>query len=94
MAKGQHLTNYQRGIVNRYYQNLDTISAQKLGELVSELYLCSDAKKAEKLWKQAEAALAKTPLDKARVAGVLASRSVEGLAGLVAFVSPGGGAAR
>ncbi|MBL0927237.1 MAG: hypothetical protein IBJ11_06230 [Phycisphaerales bacterium] len=83
MAKGQHLTPYQKGIVNRYYQHLDALTAQKLGELVSELYLCTEAKQADKLWKQAQIALGKTGLPPDRVERVLAARSPEGLAKLV-----------
>jgi hypothetical protein len=84
MAKGQDLSKYQKGIVNRYYQHLDTLTAQKLGELVSELYLCTDEKKAAKLWKSADQALAKTSADPAAVAKVIAARDAPGLARLVA----------
>lgn len=84
MAKGQHLSNYQRGIVNRYYEHLDTISIQKLGDAVGELYLCAgDAKKSEKLWKGVEKALEKTAASDAQIGKILASRDVEGLARLV-----------
>ena len=51
MAKGQYLSNYQQGIVKRYYDNQDTLVVTKLAELSSELYLCDDAKKAATLWK-------------------------------------------
>src|SRR6185503_20548995 len=58
MAKGQHLSHYQQGIVKRYYENKDTLATQKLGEIVGELYLAmGDAKKSEKLWKSAKTAL-------------------------------------
>ncbi len=80
MAKGQFLTSHQQGIVKRYYENRDTISIQRLGELVSELYLADTPAKAEKLWKQAEAALATCGAGKAEVAKVLASRKPEALA--------------
>jgi hypothetical protein len=84
MAKGQHLSNYQRGIVNRYYQHLDTIAVQKLGEAVGELYLCmGDNKKSDKLWKGVEKALEKTAASDAQVGKILAARDVEGLARLV-----------
>jgi hypothetical protein len=83
MAKGQDLSKYQKGIVNRYYQHLDTLTAQKLGELVSELYLCTDEKKAAKLWKSAEQALAKTGTDPDAVARVIAARDTAALAAMV-----------
>jgi hypothetical protein len=83
MAKGQHLTPHQQGIVKRYYEHRDTIALQKLGELVSELYLCTDRKKADRLWSQVRTALEKSGLDPARVESVLASRKVEELARLM-----------
>lgn len=83
MAKGQNLSRYQQGIVKRYYEHKDTIGVQRLSELVSEIYLCADAKKAEKLWGQAEAALGKVGADPAAVKKVLALRSPEKLAELI-----------
>lgn len=84
MAKGQHLSSYQRGIVNRYYQHLDTIAVQKLGDAVGELYLCmGDAKKTEKLWASVEKALEKTAAADTQVRKILTARDVEGLARLV-----------
>ena len=82
MAKGQHLSRHQQGIVKRYYAHLDTLSLQKLGELVSELYL-ADAKKAGKLWESARTALAKCGGDQKRIEAILASKDVAGLAALV-----------
>lgn len=94
MAKGQHLSGYQRGIVKRYYEHQDTVSTQKLSELVSEIYLASGEKQAEKLWKSVELALNKTPAEPARIAKILATRDVKELARVVADLSPGGRLAR
>lgn len=81
MAKGQDLSRHQRGIVNRYYDNRDTIMAQKLSELVSDLYL-AEGKKAETLWKRAETALQNTDAEPKRVASVVRDRDLGGLAAL------------
>lgn len=83
MAKGQHLTKHQKGIVNRYYEHRDTIMVTKLAEIVSELYLCADEKKAARLWDRAAAALRATDADPKKSAAVLAARDVEALAQLV-----------
>jgi hypothetical protein len=83
MAKGQHLSAYQQGIVKRYYQNKDTLATQKLGELVSELYLCESPKKAEKIWKQVETALLNAGANKARVAKIMEDKDLTKLAALV-----------
>jgi len=39
MARGQYLTPHQKGIVKRYYEHKDTLATQKLGEIVSDLFL-------------------------------------------------------
>jgi len=84
MAKGQVLTRHQQGVVRRYYEQKDTIMSQKLGEIVSDLYLAAgDEKGSERLWKRAQTALQNTSVDPARVASVCADRDVAKLAELV-----------
>lgn len=86
MAKGQHLTKHQQGIVNRYYEHKDEIMLAKLAELSAELYL-AQGKAADKLWKSAATALANTGLPAEKCAGVVAARDVKALAELVAALS-------
>lgn len=83
MAKGQDFSHAQRGIVSRYYDNRDSIMAQKLAELVSELYL-AEGKKVETLWKRVETALKNTAVDPKKIAAVLESKDITGLAALAA----------
>jgi len=83
MAKGQHLSAYQKGIVKRYYEHKDTLATQKLGEIVSELYLCTDEKKAGRLWDRAAKALTNAGANKVRVERLMRSRDVERLAEIV-----------
>ncbi len=87
MAKGQHLSSYQQGIVKRYYNNLDTISLQKLSELVSDIAVCTDAKKAGDLWQRVHKALQKTPADQLKASRIVAERNIEALAKLVGDLS-------
>lgn len=87
MAKGQHLSSYQRGIVNRYYQNLDTITLQKLGEIVSDLYLADSPKKIDSLWQRAEKALSKADPEGERAPKIIESRDVAALAAFVGYLS-------
>lgn len=86
MAKRPDLSAYQRKIVNRYYENLDTITLTKLQELVSDLYL-ADEKAAGRIWKRIETALAKSLAKDAAVRRVLESRDVEAFARLVQELS-------
>lgn len=87
MSKGQHLTSYQQGIVKRYYNNLDTISLQKLGELVSDIAVCTDPKKIGDLWQRVHKALQKSPADQLKASRIVAERNTEALAKLVGELS-------
>lgn len=87
MAKGQNLSRHQQGIVKRYYEHKDTIMLQKLGEIVSDLYVTTDMNKALKLWERAASALLNTHVDPMRMGKVLKSRKVEELAKLISDLS-------
>jgi len=82
MAK-RDLSAGQSKIVKRYYDNLDTIVATRLQELVTELYLADSEKKQARLWKSARQQLAKTPADPAQVDALVEAHDAEGLAVLV-----------
>jgi hypothetical protein len=82
MAKGQFHSDYQKGIIKRYYENKENISTQKLGEVVSELYLETSPAKVTRLWASAEAALLKLGANKVRVEKIVAARDLQGLAKL------------
>lgn len=90
MPKGQPLTPYQQAIVRRHYQYQDAAAAQRLSELVSEIYLATTAKQADKLWKSVETYLAKTPAQPDRIARIVQSRDAKDLARLVSDLAPGG----
>jgi hypothetical protein len=49
-------SGYQDRIIRRYYENKDAIMLQKLGDLVSDLYL-AEGKAKDRLWKRLAAAL-------------------------------------
>lgn len=80
MAKRPDLTHTQRKIVDRYYENHDTIVITRLQELIGDLYMAADAKAAEKLWKRAETALRAAKVDEAKVARATSARDVKQLA--------------
>ena len=86
MAKGQHFSSYQKGVIKRYYQNKDTLASQKLGELVSELYLADSPKKLDRLWKSVETALVNAGANKARIEKVTGERDLSALAKLVSDI--------
>lgn len=84
MARGQHHSAYQKGVIKRYYENKDAIMYHKLSEFVSELYLCENPKKAERIWKGVERALMNMEVKKTLVQHLMEDRSVEALAEVVA----------
>ncbi len=45
-------TQYQKKVIKNFYENKDTRLVQKLGELVSNLYLETNEKKIETGWKK------------------------------------------
>lgn len=82
MAKGQFHTPYQKGIIKRYYEHKDDLCSQKLGEIVSDLYLETKPARVKQLWESAETALLKMGANKLRVAKIIVARDLTGLAKL------------
>jgi len=73
-------SKYQSGVISRYYNHLDTIMLQKLGELVTELYLVETAKKQDQLWQRTHKAMVKLKIRPAIIEHIMKKRSVEILA--------------
>ncbi len=57
---------HQQRIIKRYYENSDTIQLQRLGELVTDLYL-AEGKKRAAVWKRIVSALEKLKLPADRI---------------------------
>lgn len=73
---------YQDRIIRNYYQNLDAISVQRLGELVSDLYL-AEGKARERVWKRVVAALEKAKVPQSRIDHLVSSDNPALVANLV-----------
>jgi hypothetical protein len=76
------LTRHQQSIVKRYYENLDTVLLQRLGEQVTDLYL-AEGKKRAKLWESIETSLTKLEVPKSRIDHVRKSDDARQLATLL-----------
>ena len=50
--EGKGYTPYQQKVIRRFYENKDLRLIQKLGELVSNLYVETNEKKRESGWKR------------------------------------------
>jgi hypothetical protein len=79
---GREYTAHQQKIIKRYYDNLDGIAAQRLADLVGELYL-AEGKKKEKAWKDAAAAMEKLNVSATRIAHLMSKRDPALVAELV-----------
>lgn len=79
MAK-QEYSNYQKKVIQNYYQHKDTIVLTRLQELVTDLYLSETPAKTKRLWQQVEKALDKMKLKPATKARILEKQNVEILA--------------
>ena len=79
MPKSERST-YQKAVISHYYDNLDTIMLQKLGELVTELYLADTDAKKNRLWQRAHKAMLKLKIPPAVLDHIMEERNVEILA--------------
>ncbi len=57
---------YQQRVIKDYYKNREAIALQRLGELVTELYL-AEGKRREKVWERIAAALENLGLKQERI---------------------------
>lgn len=57
---------YQQRVIKNYYDNKDAIMLQRLGELVTDLYL-AEGKKRETTWKRVESTLQNLGVSQKRI---------------------------
>ena len=79
MAK-KHYSKYQQEVISRYYDNIETIALQKLGELLTELYLADTPTKKQRLWQRAKKAMEQLKVPPKIIAHIMAKKDVEILA--------------
>ncbi|MHC4207942.1 MAG: hypothetical protein ACYSTT_25085 [Planctomycetota bacterium] len=79
MTKKEY-SQYQKSVISGYYNNLDTIMLQKLGELVTELYLAGTQAKKDRLWDRAYKAMVKLKIPPAIIDHIMKKQDVEILA--------------
>jgi len=88
MAK-QDLNRHQEGIVKRYYEHRETIQSNKLGDLLSELWLTEDEKLKAKLWGKAQVALMRLNVDAQLLANICGERDIKKLGQLISDIDAG-----
>jgi hypothetical protein len=65
-------TPYQQRVIRNYYQNQQAIMLQRLGDLVTDLYLAEGKRRAQ-LWKRASAAMEKLQVPGSRIRHIVQS---------------------
>jgi hypothetical protein len=73
---------YQQKIVKRYYNNYDSIQAQRLAEMVTEIYL-AEGKKRDRLWTRVSEVLTKLEFPASRIEHLMLKRDPALLAGVM-----------
>jgi len=79
MAKNEH-SKHQKAVISSYYDNLDTIMLQKLGELVTELYLADTDARKNRLWERVNKAMIKLKIPPAIIDHIMKKQNAEILA--------------
>ena len=82
MAKREY-TPYQRTLIKNYYENRDALVRQRLGEVVSDLWLCANDAKAKRLWESARKALLAAGVKPLTVKTLCDKRDIKWLAEVV-----------
>ncbi len=75
-------SSYQQRVIKNYYENQDAIMVQRLGELVTDLYL-AEGKSRAKLWQRVVGALEKLKVPAKQIDKLVASDNPALLANLV-----------
>jgi len=77
-------TPYQKGVIKRYYEHRDTLALQKLGEIVSDLYVATSEAKIARAWKSAHKQLLAAGVHKHQAESIVSDRDLGALAKLLA----------
>ena len=73
---------YQERAIKNYYKNRDAIMLQRLGELVTDLYL-AEGKSRARIWQRVSVALEKLEIPPRRIAHIVQSDNPELVANLL-----------
>jgi len=73
-------SKYQAKVISSYYENLDTLMLQKLGELVTELYLADTDTARARLWQRVHKAMANLKVAPAIMEHIMKKQDVQILA--------------
>ena len=82
-------SSYQKKVISRFYDNREQLDHQRLGELVTSLYLATGDKQKAKLWKSAEEAMTRLKVPPSRLTHVMTAKDPALLASVVEDLQKG-----
>ena len=77
-------TPYQQGLIKRYYEHRDTLALQRLGEIVSDLYVATSEAKIARAWAAAHKQLLAAGVHPHEAGNVVKDRDLGALARIIA----------
>lgn len=77
---GKEYSAYQRDVISRYYDNLDSITLSRLQELVSQLYLAENEARQARLWERVRKAMVRLKVKPAIIEHIMGKKDVVVLA--------------
>ncbi len=80
---GNSYTHHQQGIIKRHYETADAKAIQRLQELVTDIYLCENDKKADKLWESVTRFMGQIKAKPEVLAKIIPERDVAALADFI-----------
>jgi hypothetical protein len=80
----QDFTPHQQGIIKRFYEHRDTLALQRLGELVSDLYVETSEAKLTRAWKSVHKQLLAAGVHAHQAQSIVTDRDLGALAKLLA----------
>lgn len=89
IKKDRQYSEYQKKVIKGYYDNNKTIKIQRLGEIVSDLYLETSKKKKELAWKRIRKMLHDLNLSEYQIECIVNEKDIERLSKKIAtlFIS-------
>jgi len=77
---GKEYSSYQRDVISRYYDNVESITLARLQELVGQLYLAKSEAKQARLWERAQKAMVRLKIKPAIIEHIMNKKDVVVLA--------------
>lgn len=79
-------TPYQQGLIKRYYEHRDTLALQRLGEIVSDLYVETSESKIARAWAAAHKQMLAAGVHAHEAGQIVKERDLGALARLIARI--------